>query len=83
MKIKMIHTISAAYDHNHTRLYEQGEVYEVDFIDKDQDVALMPQWLAEALLIGGYHETEPREHTTNGGITHVVTQEVPAAEKAK
>lgn len=47
MKVKMIHTISAAYDHNHTRLYEQGDVYEVD----KQDMVLMPSWLADALLI--------------------------------
>lgn len=82
MKVKMLHTIKAAYDHNHTREYIEGEVYEVDAMNEVGD-ALMPQWLADALLIGGYHEMEPVVHTTNQGVTHIEVKELPAAEKVK
>ena len=88
--IKMLHTIKAAPDHNHTREYLVGEVYEVDKVytlDIDvglqqpvkQDMVLMPQWLADTLCEGGYMYYKPVKHTTNEGVTHIPTRESPAA----
>ena len=78
MNIKMLHTIQAAPDHNHTREYAEGEVYEIDTVNEEGDV-LMPQWLADTLCKGGYMYYKPMKHTTNEGITHIPTRESPAA----
>ena len=76
--IKMLHTIKAAPDNNHTREYAEGEVYEIDEVNDAGD-CLMPQWLADTLCEGGYTYYKPVKHTTNEGITHVPTGVSPAA----
>jgi hypothetical protein len=78
MRIKMLHTIQAAPDHNHTREYAKGEVYEIDTPNEKGEV-FMPSWLADVLVVGGYTYFKPVPHTTNEGRTHVAGKEAPAA----
>ncbi len=78
MKVKMLHTVKAAPDHNHTRVYAAGEVYEIDATDEAGEV-LMPQWLADVLVVGGYTYQRQVKHSTNEGVTHVPDREAPAA----
>lgn len=79
MKITILHDVQAAPDHNHTRLYQVGEDYEIDAVNEACEV-LMPQWLADALTSGGYMQrAKGFRAPKNEGITHVPTEEVPAA----
>lgn len=93
MIVTILRDVKAAPDHNFTRDYKAGEVYEIDkvyevpvptglvepaFIIQEQ--VLMPQWLADALTAGGYfHPVKGFTAPKNEGITHVPMREAPAA----